>query len=108
MLSGASTSVERPQVQVNTFYLLWCQGCGHADEPGSPTEQPDFVAPLSEAMRCNDCGEHLHLIECFTGLQSKMWQVKPGAMWQHVIYADELPKPKYGRGPAGRSIWVNR
>lgn len=101
-MTPRTTSVEaRPQVQVNTFYLLWCETCGHAAEPSKPIEQPDFVAPASDFLRCNDCGEGLHLLECFTAPESTMWQARPGATWHHVIYAHNLSR-------RGRQIWTHR
>jgi hypothetical protein len=95
------------QVQVATFYLLWCEDCGLAREPSPPAPQPDFVAPQPEAMRCSECGRFLLLIECFTAAQTKLWQARPGAAWRIVIYPDDLPKARWPERRAGRQRWID-
>lgn len=91
---------ERQQVQRGTFYLLHCDQCGHASPPPPRFDPPGFVDPTREPMRCHDCRENLHLIECFTAPETTMWQVGPGAIWQHVIYPESLPRRD------GRQLWM--
>lgn len=91
-----ATTVRKPeQVQRRTWFLLWCERCGHADEPPPNFDPPYFTAPSTEPMKCNDCGEHLHLIECFTAPESVTWQKAPGHPWQSVVYPDRLPDVTY-------------
>jgi hypothetical protein len=94
------------QTQVSTFYLLWCEECGLAQEPSPPALQPNFVAPQSEAMRC-ECGRFLLLLECFNALETRLWQAAPGRAWQVVIYPDDLPEARWPSRRAGRQRWID-
>ena len=93
--------VERPQVQRQTHYLIGCENCGRYEEP-RPVEMPTIAAPSPEPMRCDKCGQTLTLLECFIAPDSVMWQERPGAMWQHVAFADQLPTRR------GRHLWMPR
>lgn len=97
----------RRQVQVGTFYLLWCEDCGCASEPSPRPPQPDLVAPATEALRCNQCGRFLLLLECFNAPQTQLWHAKPGDAWQTVIYPDDLPQARWPSRNAGRRLWID-
>jgi ribosomal protein S27E len=89
---------ERPKVQRSTFYLIGCQRCGKFEEPPKP-HVSDVIA-AQEPMRCRHCGDVLLLIECFLAPQTKAWQERPGAMWQHVAFPELLPNSQ------GRQLWT--
>jgi hypothetical protein len=76
----------------HTFYLLGCERCGRFTSPPERLDLPDFADPLREPLRCNECGDTLLLAECFIADETEPWQPKPGVMWQHVAFADRLPK----------------
>lgn len=94
------------ETQVRTFYLLWCEDCARASEPAPRPRQPDFVAPATEAMRCNECGRFLLLLESFVATETTLWHARPGDAWRNVIYPDDLPQPRWPDRKAGRSRWI--
>jgi hypothetical protein len=96
------TAVTRPeQVQRPTFYLLVCERCGHVADAPKRVDTPDFVKPVAEPMRCNDCDDLLLLAECFVAPLTTLWQRGPGWEWKHVIYPEALPDKD-----GGRHLWM--
>lgn len=89
-----------PKVQRNTFYLLGCERCGRFSPPPPPLETAEWVSPSTEPLRCLECGDTLLLAECWIANETRMWQERPGAMWQHVAFAEDLPKRN------GRRVWA--
>lgn len=71
---------------VSTFHLVWCERCGHAQEPGAFADIPDFVADAP--LVCTDCGEGLTLIECF--VKGKDIWSRPGQAHQYVAHISDL------------------
>lgn len=99
-MSTRQSATQPEQVQRGTFYILWCEGCGHATEPPKAFDPPMFVAPAREPMKCLDCGGFLLLVEGFIAPQTEMWQKAPGSQWKHVVYPEGLPRDR------GRQIWM--
>lgn len=74
----------------STFYLLGCERCGRFGEPPKPLHV-EGAAPPVDPLRCAECSEVLLLVECWLADETRLWQSKPGAVWQHVAFADSLP-----------------
>lgn len=70
---------------VNTFRLLWCEGCGHAEEPPLLPEI-NLVGPV--VLPCGECGEALTLLEaCVDGTYLRD---RPGQPMRYVAHLDDI------------------
>jgi hypothetical protein len=55
-------NVTRGNTRLNTFLLLWCEGCGKAEEPPL---LPGLTIVGETRLPCAKCGGELTLVECF-------------------------------------------
>lgn len=82
--------------QVNTFPLLWCEGCGRTQDP--PLVRGADIIGATGPLRCGECNDRLMLLEAAIHDRSEMWQERRGSPWHHVVFLHGLENlPTTGR-----------